>query len=357
MLSKPIFVVGHPRSGTSLARSLLERSPEVWTIGREGKPIWERWLHPSAHGWHSNHVAPEAAVPELVDKLRNALLAAARRPGAEWTVVDKLDFLEFMSAQGVDPFYYDVPEKDVRARFPVTPPEGPPTTRDGGELDEITPFCFPPRGPNPTRDELAGGIRVVEKSIQSCFRVEFLRKAFPDAKFVFVVRHPAASIASLMKAWLHPRMFFSYLVPETLNITNYSDVHPWGRSWWNLSLPPGWRDLVNLSLPEVCAENWRIHNEWVHRAWTALKDSGDAVLLRYEDLLDDPAEVMAQVAAAVELPYAKAWTEKELPVVMTQSAPDPNKWREHETEIRATFPRVAEVAAGFGYEVGERVPG
>ena len=352
MLSKPIFVVGHPRSGTSLARSLLERSPEVWTIGREGKPVWERWLHPSARDWHSNHVPASAATPELVGELTRALLAAARRPGAEWTVADKLDFLEFMSAQGVDPFYYDVPEKDVRARFPVEPPSGPPTTPDGGELDEITPFCFPPRGPRPTRDELARGVRVVEKSIQSCFRVDFLRAAFPDAKFVFVVRNPATSIASLMKAWLHPRMFFSYRVPETLEIAGYSDRDPWGKDWWNLSLPPGWRELVNLPLHEVCAENWRIHNEGTRDAWAALEHTGDAVLLRYEDLLANPSAVMERVADVVSLPFARAWAEEELPVVMTQSAPDPDKWREHEDEIRSTFPRVAGVAAGFGYDLG-----
>lgn len=49
MLKQPIFIVGHPRSGTSLVRSLIERSEHVWSIGREGKPIWERdSLHPEA---------------------------------------------------------------------------------------------------------------------------------------------------------------------------------------------------------------------------------------------------------------------------------------------------------------------
>jgi hypothetical protein len=140
VLTKPIFIVGHPRSGTSLVRSLVERSDQIWTIGREGKPIWERHLHPSRKGWHSNALGTQDATPELASAITADLTAACRRPGAEWTVADKIDFLHFMSAQGVRPYYYDVPLAVLREHFPGEPPQGPPTTPDGEELDEITPF-------------------------------------------------------------------------------------------------------------------------------------------------------------------------------------------------------------------------
>ncbi|BBJ37316.1 hypothetical protein SSPO_000340 [Streptomyces antimycoticus] len=355
MLKKPIFVVGHPRSGTSLVRSLLERSEDVWSIGREGKPIWEhdrcRELHPRSTGWHSNALTEQDATADLGRSLTTALLAAARRPGAEWTTDDKLDYLEFISAQGVDPHYYDVPVRALGERFPGAAPEGPPMDRDGGELDEITPFCFPPRGARPSGEDLARGIRLVEKSIQSCFRIPFLRKLFPDAKYVFVVRDPKTSIGSLMDAWLHPRMFFSYKVPCRLDVAGYSDVFPWGKEWWNLSLPPGWRELVGLRLEEVCAHNWRIHNEAVLRGFRELERTGDAVLVRYEDVRADPAAVMEKVAATVELPFAAAWGTSELPVVMTQTPPDPDKWRRHEREILSVLPQTGDLAGEFGYEV------
>jgi hypothetical protein len=353
MLKKPIFVVGHPRSGTSLVRSLLERNDEVWTIGREGKPVWEHdrvvELHPRNRGWHSNEVTAEDATSELGASLTSALLAAARRPGRGWSTAEKLDFLSFMAAQGVDPYYYDVPFGALRERFPGPVPEGPPTDSEGGELDEITPFCFPPLGRRPTEEELLQGIRVVEKSIQSCFRIPFLRKLFPDAKYVFVVRDPKTSIGSLMDAWLNPRMFFSYKVPVPLRITGYSDVFPWGNTWWNLSLPPGWRDLVDLRLEEVCAHNWRIHNEAVLQAFRQLQDSGNAVLVRYEDVSRAPEAVMEQVAATVELPFSDAWRTSELPVVMTQTPPDPDKWRRHEKQILSIAPVVADLAEELGY--------
>jgi hypothetical protein len=350
MLKRPIFIVGHPRSGTSLVRSLIERSEHVWSIGREGKPIWERDdLHPSRRNWHSNALDAADATPEIGERLTRDLLAAARRPGAEWTVADKLDLLEFMSAQGIQPYYYDVPLKALRRRFPGDLPEGPPTARDGGELDEITPFCFPARGPRPSEDDLAGGIRMVEKSIQSCFRIPFLRKLFPDAKYVFVLRDPRTSIGSLMDAWLNPRMFFSYQVPVPLRIEGYSEVFPWGKDWWNLSLPPGWQDWVGLCLAEVCALSWQAHNEAVLDAAESLAGSGDSVLLRYEDVKADPVAAMEAVSATVDLPWTDAWGSHDLPVVMTQTAPDPQKWRRHETAIRSVLPLVRDLAGRAGY--------
>jgi Sulfotransferase family len=348
-IRKPIFVVGHPRSGTSLMRSILERNEDVWTCGREGKPLWEKKLHPRNGGWQSNALSEGDATPELAGKLKAALIAAARKPGAEWSVADKLDFLDFMGSQGVNPYYYDVPFRDLAARFTGPPPGGPATTRDGGELDEITPFCFPPRGARPSAEDLAKGIRLVEKSIQSCFRIPFLRRLFPDATYVFVVREPKASIASLIEAWLDPRMFFSYKVPCVLDIRGYSDVFPWGKEWWNLSLPPGWQDLSGLRLAEVCAHSWRIHNEAVRHAIDEVLDPADVVVVRYEDLRADPAAVMEKVAEVVELPYCAAWRRRELPVVMTQTPPDVGKWRRHEREVFAVLPIVAELAAGFGY--------
>lgn len=350
MLKQPIFIVGHPRSGTSLVRSLIERSEHVWSIGREGKPIWEKGiLHPSQQGWRSNALGASDATEEIGAQLTQDLLAAARKPGAEWTVPDKLDFLDFMSSQGIDPYYYDVPFNALRRRFPSQPPEGPPTSRDGGELDEITPFCFPARGPRPTEAELADGIRLVEKSIQSCFRIPFLQELFPDARYVFVLRDPRTSIASLMDAWLNPRMFFSYRVPVPLRIEGYSDVFPWGKQWWNLSLPPGWTEWVGLKLVEVCALSWLSHNEAVLRAAKELEASGNSVLLRYEDVKADPVRAMEAVADATDLPWTHAWGNRELPVVMTQTAPDPEKWRRHEPAIRSVLPLVRELAESAGY--------
>jgi hypothetical protein len=189
----------------------------------------------------------------------------------------------------------------------------------------------------------------MEKSVQSCFRVPFLRKLFPDAKYVFVVRDPKASIASLIDAWLDPRWFFSYKVPGPLNITGYSDVFPWGKRWWNLSLPPGWQDLSYRPLEEVCARSWQIHNKTILHDFNELRSTGNAILVRYEDVTTTTEATMESVAAAAELPFSPSWRIGKLPMVATQTPPEPNKWRRHEQAIRRVFHLVAPVGEELGY--------
>ncbi|WP_146103850.1 sulfotransferase family protein [Nonomuraea solani] len=136
-------------------------------------------------------------------------------------------------------------------------------------------------------------------------------------------------------------------MPVPLRIEGYSDTFPWGKEWWNLSLPPGWQDWVDLPLAEVCARIWLSNNQAVLRAAREL--AGDGVLVRYEDVKADPAATLERVAQAVELPFADAWHARELPVVMTQTRPDPDKWLRHEREIHRVLPVVRDLAEQLGY--------
>ncbi len=350
MLDRPIFIIGHQRSGTSLLRSCLERSGQVWSVGREAKPIWETYFHPSTRGWSGNALGAEDATPEVCAALHRDLFEIAGRPYRAWTDRDKIDFLKWMRVQGVNPYYYDCSYELLREHFPGPVPVGPPRPHESVD-DEITPYCFPipSRRPEPGQ-----AIRIVEKSIQSCFRIPFLRRAFPDAKYVFIVRDGRASIASSMNAWLHPRCFFSYEMPVELEIGGYSDVYPWGKRWWNLCLPPGWRDLIGLSIEQVCAEIWKRTNEHALAHLPELEAAGDAVLVRYEDLVADPAREMERIASVVEIPVDAALVSDDLPVVMSETAPGAEKWRAHEQRIRRIGRDIASLQVELGYpaEVG-----
>jgi hypothetical protein len=59
--SHPIFLIGCPRSGTSLLYAILRRSPELAGLPGEGHVLWESLHHPKYHGWESNALGAEHA--------------------------------------------------------------------------------------------------------------------------------------------------------------------------------------------------------------------------------------------------------------------------------------------------------
>jgi hypothetical protein len=55
---RPVFVIGCPRSGTTVVFELLRASPALASIGQEGHVLWESFHHPREHGWRSNTLGP-----------------------------------------------------------------------------------------------------------------------------------------------------------------------------------------------------------------------------------------------------------------------------------------------------------
>jgi LPS sulfotransferase NodH len=51
---RPVFVIGCPRSGTTVLFSLLRANPALASIDQEGHVLWESFHHPREHGWASN---------------------------------------------------------------------------------------------------------------------------------------------------------------------------------------------------------------------------------------------------------------------------------------------------------------
>ena len=150
-----------------------------------------------------------------------------------------------MATQGLSPHYYDVPPEKLAAWFGPRAPEGPPFDHETGE---IPPFTFLEPGARPDLATIARGLRLVDKDPAHAYRIRFLEALFPDARFVFVVLNDLHAVNSLMKAWRHPRWFFTCPMPVPLRIAGYSDRFPWGERWWNLQLPPGWEAWTDQPL-------------------------------------------------------------------------------------------------------------
>lgn len=146
---RPVFIVGSPRSGTSLLFETLAQAPGLWTIGGESHSIIEgiEALHPARRGWDSNRLTAEDADPATVRRLAEAFRALLR-------------------------------DRD-----------GHPVARRPGDR--------------------ASGLRLLEKTPKNSLRVPFLAAAFPDALFVYLYRDPRETLSSMLDAWRSGR-FVTY---------------------------------------------------------------------------------------------------------------------------------------------------
>jgi hypothetical protein len=80
-LDRPIFVIGAPRSGTSMLYAILRASPSLAHWPGEAHEVWEADFHPALHGWESNALdASDATGPEA-DRIKRAfyLVTGSRR--------------------------------------------------------------------------------------------------------------------------------------------------------------------------------------------------------------------------------------------------------------------------------------
>lgn len=69
-LEKPIFIVGAPRSGTSVLFKVLMSSPGLAHWPGEAHEVWERDHHPALRGWDSNVLQAEDLDPASAAHIR-----------------------------------------------------------------------------------------------------------------------------------------------------------------------------------------------------------------------------------------------------------------------------------------------
>jgi Sulfotransferase family len=82
----PVFIVGAPRSGTSLLYALLRTSRHLAHWPGEAHEVWERDLHPALRGWKSNVATASDATPEVAARIRRSF---ALTTGPRRRLVDK----------------------------------------------------------------------------------------------------------------------------------------------------------------------------------------------------------------------------------------------------------------------------
>lgn len=309
MIREPVFVLGAPRSATTLLVQTLARSSRLWTPGRESQHVFEGPYHPERLGWRSNALGAEDLTPENGSRIKAAFLRRMQ-PGPVWRWRD--------------------------ARREDRPGSRSPAARVAYTAARVRSLL----------QRRFGSVRLLEKTPNNCLRIPFLRALFPDAKFLFLRRDGRPNISSLMDGWNLEGQFESYEVPVPLRIAGYA-----GRKWCFL-LPPNWRELADQPLEVVCAEQWKAAMEAVLAELPRLRTDGAVCELSYEELTEGPRATLARVLGFLGLPAEEAVVPREdrLPVINARTPPDPDKWRKRNgAAVERILPRIAAVQRALGY--------
>lgn len=279
---RPLIVLGAPRSGSTLLFELLGASPQLWTVGGESIPVIDAIpsLHPENRGFDSHALGEQDADPRTVERLLGYWLSG---------LVD----------------------------------------RDGAPYLHRPPASRPPR------------VRFLEKTPRNSLRVPFLRRVFPDARFVFLYRDPRENIGSIMEVWETPT--------ENSPFKHFDTLPGWTGKSWKLLLPPGWRALNGRPVAEIAALQWDAANRGV---LDGVGDLGpDRVLaLTYAELIAEPERMLRRIAAFAEVDFEEkmaAAARRMAPSRFTLSPARKDKWRDREAAIEAVVPSILPTARRF----------
>lgn len=254
--ASPLILLGPARSGTSLLYRTLS-------------------LHPQA-AYLSNYVRRVPRLPELavLDRF------ARKRPELQ---------REIWFGGGSNAYVYGS-RRSLSSRIFPSPVEGEPLYRASGvqPVDPGTPDGDQARRLRRSLERVRradGGQVLVIKRIANNRRVPLLHLAFPDARFVRLVRDGRAVALSLSKVdwWLDDEV------------------------WWYGGTPRRWQ-AEGGDPWEICARNWVEELDALDRGLAAIPSS-QIMDLRYEDFVAAADETLQAVAAFGGLPASTAWDE------------------------------------------------
>lgn len=152
--------------------------------------------------------------------------------------------------------------------------------------------------------EANGGRRIMEKTPSNCLRVPFIRKVFPEAKFIHLVRDGRDNVSSCLGRWTMPinqsrlmrRLWetpvweWPKYLPRFLNdrFGRYLRGTPVVKSW-GVVYPGMYDDLKKMKLEEVVATQWVRCVETAEEDFSAI-EADRWIQCRYEDFVLSPVE-------------------------------------------------------------------
>lgn len=85
-ITRPIFIIGAPRSGTSLLYAILRASSGLANWPGEAHEVWEADYHPALRGWGSNALSAQDVTAQAAARIRRRFFLAV---GSRRRLLDK----------------------------------------------------------------------------------------------------------------------------------------------------------------------------------------------------------------------------------------------------------------------------
>ncbi|MEH6586933.1 MAG: sulfotransferase [Halioglobus sp.] len=240
-LSRPVFILAPPRSGSTLLFETLAHSSSLYSLGDEG------------HGIIEQH---RALTPQPFSEQSNRLTGA--------------DLTEALAEQ-------------IRADF-----IGNITDSDG-------------RGPTPAANQL----RLLEKTPKNILRIPFLLALFPDAMFIYLYRDPRENISSIIDGWRSgrfrtyrdketPHGLWSFLLPPDWAAYRNKSLGEIAAFQWCASHRNALQDLADIG-----ADRWRAIN------FQTFLDNPESAVRGLCDFIGVPMDDCLREHCCAELPRSR----------------------------------------------------
>ena len=325
-VDRPVYICGLPRAGTTITLQMLSEHPQVVTHK------YADFLMPyMPYVWNKVFpLVPVNAMKEPVQRIHRDRIEVTR---------DSAEMGEEILWEHFFPFIHD------EQRYSV--------------LDAST---ANPRFESFYRDHLRklalvrGRSRYVSKAIMCVLRMQYLRKLFPDARFLLYVRNPFDHVASMIKQdriWAE----IERSDPRQIEIIELTGHHEFGPN----------QVMANVGDTELLADIRRQFDagDWARsraRYWAyvygfvarqltedpQLREA--ACIVRYEDLCSDSPETIDRILAHTGLPAAPFAQAREK-YIKKLSFPDYYKPAFSGEELSDITATTAPVGEFFGYDV------
>ena len=294
-LTRPVFLLGAHKSGTSLLRSLLDGHPELFVV-----PI-ETHLFKRAGYW--------------VDY---ALGKTSRPPGRSLDGIRK-GYFRVVEDYNTNAYRYG--DADLVGRFDLDAFRARFDAAEADALPALIAAYFDAIHASLTGEPLPADRRIVEKTVEHAEHAIDLKRMFPDAVFIHILRNPYANLVSIRRHMMDGPYPFLHRGIQALQNSLY----------------------------------------FLYRNRELLEDYH---VVRYEDILTEPEATMRSVAELLGLPFdptllqptsaGEAWSGNSSRGESYKgvSAANLHRWKEEVTplEVHLVTKRFPFVLEEFGYE-------